>query len=469
MPKRLGLCHHRTKLSRHSLPMRLCQPGTATQCLRRSHLFLPLPRLIQRCSYTSLTFPFSSLIPCRARKLQGDSKTGRYKSERPTLRIPASGDSPPNEVSPAATITPMDSPSLSTDAHTRLDRRATPGLKALLFNVPKDPPACSTLRTTRASTLNLRPGSPTTLPFTGLSDSISSSILSSPWLTSSNNNTATAFPVLEELHSLSGMNWDDTDLNTLDYHGLDKARHRPPSAAPISEFNNQAQAVIPGNLSNPPSLHATTVSRPYRRMSSLDSPFLVTSNSEDKEDKYNRDEYSPRVTKDPKKTTYQSPNSAIRRPRSISTRTLGSPQITHHATVPVGQPGYELSSLFNSINTTQLSQSSILKTDKSSSLRTGALSSVRSPVTEVSGSRTPSYPLTPSQPGHGHTLSPKAENPTQIQTPTRSLWIGNLDSSFTSERLIHVFAPYGAIENLTLLPEEVRYGHKQNVRTTDFS
>ena len=55
-----------------------------------------------------------------------------------------------------------------------------------------------------------------------------------------------------------------------------------------------------------------------------------------------------------------------------------------------------------------------------------------------------------------HILSPKNENsPAQIQTPSRSLWIGNLDSTVTSEQLIHVFAPYGAIESLRLLPEKV--------------
>lgn len=53
-------------------------------------------------------------------------------------------------------------------------------------------------------------------------------------------------------------------------------------------------------------------------------------------------------------------------------------------------------------------------------------------------------------------MSPKTEvnNNSQIQTPTRSLWIGNLDSAVTSEQLIHVFAPYGAIESLRLLPEK---------------
>lgn len=41
------------------------------------------------------------------------------------------------------------------------------------------------------------------------------------------------------------------------------------------------------------------------------------------------------------------------------------------------------------------------------------------------------------------------------QVPTRSLWIGNLDVDATSEGLLHVFAPYGAIESVRMLPEKV--------------
>lgn len=41
------------------------------------------------------------------------------------------------------------------------------------------------------------------------------------------------------------------------------------------------------------------------------------------------------------------------------------------------------------------------------------------------------------------------------QIPTRSLWIGNLDVNATSEALLHVFAPYGPIESVRLLPEKV--------------
>nr|XP_018266900.1 pumilio domain-containing protein c [Kwoniella dejecticola CBS 10117]OBR89058.1 pumilio domain-containing protein c [Kwoniella dejecticola CBS 10117] len=40
------------------------------------------------------------------------------------------------------------------------------------------------------------------------------------------------------------------------------------------------------------------------------------------------------------------------------------------------------------------------------------------------------------------------------QVPTRSLWIGNLDVNATSEALLHVFAPYGAIESVRMLPEK---------------
>lgn len=41
------------------------------------------------------------------------------------------------------------------------------------------------------------------------------------------------------------------------------------------------------------------------------------------------------------------------------------------------------------------------------------------------------------------------------QMPTRSLWIGNLDVNATSDALLQVFAPYGAIESVRMLPEKV--------------
>ncbi|EOR01707.1 Pumilio domain-containing protein C56F2.08c [Wallemia ichthyophaga EXF-994] len=40
------------------------------------------------------------------------------------------------------------------------------------------------------------------------------------------------------------------------------------------------------------------------------------------------------------------------------------------------------------------------------------------------------------------------------QVPTRSLWIGGLDPRTTAQELMHVFAPYGAIESLRLLTDK---------------
>ncbi len=45
------------------------------------------------------------------------------------------------------------------------------------------------------------------------------------------------------------------------------------------------------------------------------------------------------------------------------------------------------------------------------------------------------------------------------QMPTRSLWIGNLDVNATSDALLHVFAPYGPIESVRMLPEKVSPVH----------
>lgn len=452
----------------------------------------------------------SAAFAKRARELQGDGMIGRYRP--PALRALASGGSPPNDVSPSTTITPTDSSSLPINTYSSGYRRARAG--TLPSNVSlaaqqyaaSNTPSLSTFPSTEsfgdqlqlfpqssatppvslrpalrhstsvASTVassvltergsRLRSGSLTTLPSTGISNPFGSSIFTSSWLASSGNNTS--FPVLDEMRSLDH-GTDDFNVHTLDYLGLDETHHRQPPAATISELRNQAQAVIAGNLSNPPRMRATTVSHPYRRMSSAGGPILPVPNSEDEEEAYEQyghqglDTYNdslvhdnyfpPRATQGLTQTGYSSANLATGRARAISVGTLDDPaRLTRRATVSVEHPVYDLSSPFNGTNNAQLNQAGILKTDKSSTLRAGASPTVRFPVTEVSGSRAPPYLLTPNQPGRA--VSPKSENPAQIQTPTRSLWIGNLDSSVTSEQLIHVFAPYGAIESLRLLPEK---------------
>ena len=53
------------------------------------------------------------------------------------------------------------------------------------------------------------------------------------------------------------------------------------------------------------------------------------------------------------------------------------------------------------------------------------------------------------------TATPDFAGSSTPQMPTRSLWIGNLDVNATSDALLYIFAPYGAIESVRMLPEKV--------------
>ncbi|PWN37192.1 ARM repeat-containing protein, partial [Meira miltonrushii] len=68
----------------------------------------------------------------------------------------------------------------------------------------------------------------------------------------------------------------------------------------------------------------------------------------------------------------------------------------------------------------------------------------------------PSTPTVGSNSGQSHPTQREnaSVNPNTNQVPSRSLWIGNLNSSTTGQELMHAFAPYGAIESLRLLPEK---------------
>jgi protein JSN1 len=269
---------------------------------------------------------------------------------------------------------------------------------------------------------------------------------------------------------------DDFKVPTLDYLGLDD-NHRPPPAATLSELRNQAQAAIAGNLANPSRMRASTVSNPYRSRTSTSGSLLSTPAAEEEEDyfvdgydsvSYDRQQIYDMPTGDFGPSNYlnagfKSDNLAANRPRAISVGILDDPMRSVQRRVPsndVHSYSNELSfssanvSLANNISNT----SGILKTDKLSSARPGISPTVHFP----NGGDIPvgrgasAYLLAPS--GQNRSVSPKSEGPSsQLQTPTRSLWIGNLDSAVTSEQLIHVFAPYGAIESLRLLPEKVKF------------
>jgi protein JSN1 len=334
----------------------------------------------------------------------------------------------------------------------------------------------------------LRSGS-LTLPTGGLSNAFGPSIFSSSWL-SSTNGGSNGFPVLDELRSVTSADSgaDEFDVHTLDYLGLDDS-HRPPPAATISELRNQAQAAIAGNLAaNPPRMRASTVSTPYARMRTSGSTSLLsTPNAEEEEEffyeqendyegrpsdratyerhRYNSfdpamtdSDYVPSnygVAKGFKQTDHLTIANGLAavRPRAISVGNLDDPlrSVQRRSTVAEAPQ----TSYFND-QTTQ-SPVGILKghPDKMGSTRGTSSPTVHFPSGELVGSRSSSYLAAPGS--TNRSLSPKSENvSSQIQTPTRSLWIGNLDSAVTSEQLIHVFAPYGAIESLRLLPEKVR-------------
>ncbi|TBU47957.1 hypothetical protein BD309DRAFT_389886 [Dichomitus squalens] len=316
----------------------------------------------------------------------------------------------------------------------------------------------------------LRSGS-LTLPTGGLSNAFGPSIFSSSWL--STRNGGNGLPMLDDLRSVASMD-DEFDVHTLDYLGLDDGVRHPP-AATLSELRNQAQAAITVNLNNPARMRATTVSNPYHLRPSAAS-LLSTPNAEEEEELYENEMYHRGGTGidsygETETSNYLSANYVAQgfkqsdhlgvglatRPRAISVGTLDdtTTRIHRRATVSELQSSYGADmSLHGGLGASSLNPTGILRSEKTIAPRNGLAASVHFPNAEPPASRASAYLAAPST-NQNRAISPKSENSsTQMQTPTRSLWIGNLDSSFTSEQLIHVFAPYGAIESLRLLPEK---------------
>lgn len=321
--------------------------------------------------------------------------------------------------------------------------------------------ATSTILSERNS--RLRSGS-LTLPSGNMSDAFGSSLFPSSWLTSG----ASGFPVLDELRSVASMDsgGDDFDVHTLDYLGLDDV-HRTP-AATISELRSQAQAAIAGNLTNPPRLRASTVSNPYRMRSFVTGGLLQASNAQDDEEYYDENGFSGQHL-----DSYDATNNYLQpsyvpqnyrqpdhlgagigsRPRAISVGNLDESTRLAQRRASVADPQNYLGDLTSQNAGLSGLPPGILKSEKLSTNAPRNATTVHFPNGEVS--RVSPFLSAPGN-NQGGRLSPKNETPSnQLQTPTRSLWIGNLDSSVTSEQLIHVFAPYGAIESLRLLPEKV--------------
>ncbi|KAJ3971976.1 hypothetical protein EV361DRAFT_174788 [Lentinula raphanica] len=452
----------------------------------------------------------SAAFAKRAREIQAEQNmSARYRP--PALRTIASGGSPPTDASPTVT-TPSDGSTLPPTNYPPGFRRARAGtlpsnvqLAAQRFaaassNLGSTPPSTESLidqshpPSLTTPTANLAPSRPNlrhsntavasstsvnrlrseslTLPAAGLNNNpFSHSLFSSSWL--SGNASGNGYNVLEEMRSVSSNEVDDFDVHTLDYLGLADTI-RPP--ATISELRTQAQAAIAGNLAgNPSRLRASTVSNPYRSRPAISgSLFSPGPPAEEEEyDAYDDQAFSrqPLSPYDASNVDAYSPASYVAkgfkpggdllsvptRPRAISVGNLEdhARPMQRRATVvdahsyinELAQQSSGLSVISNNLSNT----SGLLPTsDKIGSVRGGT--SVHFPNGETP-SRASAYLLAPG--ATNRSVSPKSEGPSsQIQTPTRSLWIGNLDNAVTSEQLIHVFAPYGAIESLRLLPEK---------------
>ncbi|KAH8833554.1 hypothetical protein DL96DRAFT_1666670 [Flagelloscypha sp. PMI_526] len=422
----------------------------------------------------------------RARELQAganvsESLNARYRP--PALRALASGGSPPNEAAPPSAsdgspLPPSNYPpgfrraragTLPSNvqlaaqrfaaASTSLGTNSASTESLLEQRLPAPAPIPQSLNPVRPNLRHsasvasgvasgvpernsrLRSGS-LTLPSKGISNAFGSNLFSSSWLSNSNGS---GFAAVEELRSATTAD-DEFDVHTLDYLGLDDS-HRPPPAATISELRNQAQAAIAGNLAgNPSRLRATTVSNPYRSRPSVPSALLAAPAPEDEEAMY--DEYEAHYGRD-RLGIYDTT-----RPRAISTTDEGPVRtLQRRATTADLHPymGDLTQKHVPPIVTNPSPAASGLLGPTSRTLTQSVHYPV--PVPEPAPSRASAYLIAPGS--QNRSVSPKAEAPaSQIQTPSRSLWIGNLDSAFTSEQLIHVFAPYGAIESLRLLPEK---------------
>jgi protein JSN1 len=327
--------------------------------------------------------------------------------------------------------------------------------------------AAAALSGERAAHSRLRSGSLTLPPSAGPiassannSNAFGSSLFPSSWL---NPQSASGYPILDEHRSMtSSDSLTGDDVHTLDYLGLDD-RSRAPQPATVTELRSQAQAAIAGRL------RATTVSHPYRNR-----PLQGLGTPQGQEDLEELDEYdspsnyrpvdsfngagggmyynsdqAPFIARGFKQSQHLGVSV---RTRATSVGALEDPsRLRQNAIYADINQGIQLnqppSAAANAImrglvdNKTQLQQSRLAQQMPAGRYTGGDISH---PGGNAGFLQPP--------PGQPRSVSPKSEP--QVQTPSRSLWIGNLDTTATKETLLTVFSPYGAIESLRLLPEK---------------
>ncbi|ORY22688.1 hypothetical protein BCR39DRAFT_473742 [Naematelia encephala] len=249
---------------------------------------------------------------------------------------------------------------------------------------------------------------------------------------------------------------DDLNFSTLDYLGLADGSDLPPAS--MSELRTQAQRAIAS--SGPASrLRASTVSN-FNRPSPL-RPSITNNNlyphdrnpyGQSGEDDALAREIANMGLYEPTHTITQLANlynpshlyKDTNRPRATTIGALDKPARRsdsrgYLAAIPQSPvPGH----LGNAYNTNaQYGYPPRSRSDRDLT-RSRESSSSRGPRLSMSSHTS-------------RTGTPDIERGSSTpQVPTRSLWIGNLDVNATSDALLHVFAPYGAIESVRMLPEK---------------
>ncbi|OWZ61140.1 hypothetical protein AYX15_06642 [Cryptococcus neoformans] len=321
--------------------------------------------------------------------------------------------------------------------------------------------SAANLETPAASAPNrLRSGS-LTLPGAGLGDAFGHGPFSNAWLSNPGLTTAATTPARSPLgqriqpaeedfssytsasESAASLGTDDLNFSTLDYLGLaDVSDHLPPAS--MSELRSQTQRAIAS--SGPASrLRASTVSnfaRPFRpsvtSMHSFTQETNPYDNGQSEEEALaraieNLGVYETSYMSNPQLANLYAPTNLFKdthRQRASTIGALENPQrrglnrsASYLASIPQSPIQAELAALGAYGYAARSRDSS----------RAGRLSisshTSRTGTPEDKGSSTP-------------------------QVPTRSLWIGNLDVNATSNALLQVFAPYGAIESVRMLPEK---------------
>ena len=335
---------------------------------------------------------------------------------------------------------------------------------------PTTPSTRPTLRHTTSSSASLetptsssriRSGS-LSLPQDTLGNAFGSSPFSHVWL--SNPGQAARSPLGQRVggddvsaytspvESSNSLGPDDLNFSTLDYLGLADGSELPPAS--MSELRNQAQRAI-ANSGPASRLRASTVSnsaRPYRASVITGNVYRAPYPTQEEEaalanamgdmGMYDSGGYAQQLVNSFGGMYNKDPH----RPRATTIGALDSPHRRGNA-----PPGYlasiPQSPVQSGFHQSHMSMSSAYGYPPRSRSDRDLTRSRDSSVTRGPRLSISSHPSRAATPDVGGSSTP--------QMPTRSLWIGNLDVNASSDALLQVFAPYGAIESVRMLPEKV--------------